>query len=120
MEKKDNVKETLNEKNPEITALEDFFGENYQKEADYIGEHLNMDSELVQKVLDAVEAFAEFAQGKEEYIVEDIDEDGLPVKAIDGEKLMQYVSKQTGVAVEIIDQILDCEVDYFDQFGLVE
>jgi hypothetical protein len=120
MEKKDNIKDVLNEKNPEITALEDFFGEDFQKEADFIGEHLKMNPELVQKALDGVDAFVEFAQGKEEYIVEEMDEDGLPVKAIDGEKLLAYVSEQTGIDVETLDKILDCEVDYFDQFGLME
>lgn len=120
MDKNNGMKETLNEKNPEIVSLEEFFGEDFQKEADFIGEKLGMDSELVQKVLDGADAFMEFAEGKEEYIVEEIDEDGLPVKAISGDKLMAYVSEQTGIDMEILDRIYDCEVDYFAQFGLAE
>ncbi|MGN0155310.1 MAG: hypothetical protein ACI4A3_12740 [Lachnospiraceae bacterium] len=114
------IEEKLNEKNPEIAALEAFFGEDFQKEADFIGEKLEMDPELVQKALDGADAFMEFAQGKEEYIVEEIDEDGLPVKAISGDKLMAYVSEQTGIDIETLDKIYDCEVDYFSQFGLAE
>lgn len=114
------IEENLNEKNPEIASLEAFFGEDFQKEADFIGERLEMDPELVQKALDGADAFMEFAQGKEEYIVEEIDEDGLPVKAISGDKLMAYVSEQTGIDIETLDKIYDCEVDYFSQFGLAE
>jgi len=49
-----------------------------------------------------------------------VDEDGLPVKAVSGDKLMAYVSEQTGIDVETLDKIYDCEVDYFEQFGLVD
>ena len=115
-----NMKEVLDQRNPEFVTLQEFFGEDVQEEADFIAERLALDPEQVQKVLDVAEAFMEFAQGKEEYIVEEIDEDGLPVKAISGDKLMAYVSEQTGISVETIDQIFDCEVDYFAQFGLVE
>ncbi|MBQ4058321.1 MAG: hypothetical protein IJD40_05260 [Lachnospiraceae bacterium] len=120
MDKEKNIKETLDEKNPEILSLEEFFGEDFQKEADFIGERLQMDPELVQKALDGAEAFMEFAEGKEEYIVEDIDEDGLPIKAISGDALMAFVSEKTGIDVETLDKIYDCEVDYFEQFGLME
>ena len=120
MDKEKNIKETLDEKNPEILSLEEFFGEDFQKEADFIGERLQMDPELVQKALDGAEAFMEFAEGKEEYIVEDIDEDGLPIKAISGDELMAFVSEKTGIDVETLDKIYDCEVDYFEQFGLME
>lgn len=117
-EKQNDAKSAMNEMNPEIASLEAFFGEDFQKEADFIGVKLNIDPDVVQKVLDTVDAFVEFAQGKEEYIVEEMDEDGLPVQAIDGEKLMAYVVEHTGLDFETIDQILDCEVDYFEQFGL--
>lgn len=117
--KKNGISETLEERNPELASLEEFFGDNFQKEADFIGEQLNLDPEFVQKALDGVDAFVEFASGKEEYIVEDVDEDGLPCKAIDGEKLMAYVVEHTGIDFETLDQILDCEVDYFEQFGLM-
>lgn len=120
MDKKNGIKETLNEKNPEIVSLEEFFGEDFQKEAEFIGEKLEMDPALVQKALDGADAFMEFAEGKEEYIVEEIDEDGIPVKAVSGDKLMAYVSEQTGIDIETLDRIFDCEVDYFEQFGLVE
>ena len=111
MDKKNDIKETLNEKNPEILSLEEFFGEDFQKEADFIGEKLEISPELVQKALDGADAFMEFAEGKEEYIVEEIDEDGLPVKAVSGDKLMAYVSEQTGIDIETLDRIYDCEVD---------
>ena len=91
-----------------------------QEEADFIGERLGLDPELVQKALDGSEAFMEIAAGNPEYIVEEIDEEGLPVKAISGDKLMAYVSEQTGIDLETLDQIYDCEVDYFEQFGLVD
>lgn len=120
MEKKDNLKETLDAKNPEIVSLEEFFGEDFQKEADFIGEKLGMDPELVQKALDGADAFMEIAEGNPEYIVEEIDEDGLPIKAISGDKLMAYVSEQTGIDMDTLDKIYDCEVDYFEQFGLVD
>lgn len=115
-----NIKDTINEKNPEIVTLEEFFGEDFQKEADFIGERLQMDPELVQKALDGADAFMEFAEGKEEYIVEDVDEDGLPIKAISGDALMAYVSEQIGIDVETLDKIYDCEMDYFAQFGLAD
>jgi len=120
MDKKNDIKETLNEKNPEILSLEEFFGEDFQKEADFIGEKLEMSPGLVQKALDGADAFMEFAEGKEEYIVEEIDEDGLPVKAVSGDKLMAYVSERTGIDIETLDKIYDCEVDYFAQFGLAD
>lgn len=120
MDKNNDIKEIIKEKNPEIVSLEEFFGEDFQKEADFIGEKLCMDPELVQKALDGADAFMEFAEGKEEYIVEEIDEDGLPVKAISGDKLMAYVSEHTGIDLETLDKIYDCEVDYFAQFGLAE
>lgn len=119
MDKK-NVKDTLNEKNPEILSLEEFFGEDFQKEADFIGEKLQMNPELVQKALDGADSFMEFAEGKAEYIVEEMDEDGLPVKMISGDKLMAYVSEQTGIDVATLDKIYDCEADYFAQFGLAD
>lgn len=116
----EDVKKKLDEQNPEILTLQEFFGEDFQAEADFIGERLNLDPELVQKALDEAENFMEYAEGKEEYIVEDIDEDGLPIKAISGDALMAYVSEQTGIDVCILDKIYDCEVDYFEQFGLME
>ncbi len=120
MDKEKDMKEILNEKNPEIVSLEEFFGGDFQKEADFIGERLELDPELVQKALDGAETFMEFAQGKEEYIVEDVDEEGLPIKAISGDALMAYVSEQTGIDVDTLDKIYDCEMDYFEQFGLME
>ena len=120
MDKSNDIKEMINEKNPEMVSLEEFFGENFQKEADFIGEQLGMNPETVQKALDGADAFMEFAEGKDEYIVEEIDEDGLPVKAISGDKLMAYVSERTGIDMETLDKIYDCEVDYFAQFGLAE
>lgn len=111
---------TIDSKNPEFMTLEEFFGEDFQSEADFIGEHLEMDPEMVQKVLDCTDSFMEVAEGNPEYIVEEIDEDGLPVKAISGDKLMAYVSEKTGIAIEILDKIYDCEVDYFEQFGLAD
>lgn len=116
----EDIKKKLDEQNPEILTLQEFFGEDFQKEADFIGERLNMDPELVQKALDGAESFMEFAQGKEEYIVDDVDEDGLPIKAISGDALMAYVSEQTGIDVDTLDKIYDCEIDYFEQFGLME
>lgn len=116
----EDIKKKLEEQNPEILSLQEFFGEDYQAEADFIGERLNLDSELVQKALDGAESFMEFAEGKEEYIVDDVDEDGLPIKAISGDALMAYVSEQTGIDVDTLDKIYDCEMDYFEQFGLME
>ncbi len=115
-----NMKDVLDDKNPEIVSLEEFFGEDFQKEADFIAEKLGMDPELVQKALDGSDAFMEFAEGKEEYIVDDVDEDGLPIKAISGDALMAFVSEKTGIDVETLDKIYDCEVDYFEQFGLID
>ncbi len=115
-----NMKDVINEKNPEIVSLEEFFGEDFQQEADFIAEKLGMDPELVQKALDGSDAFMEFAEGKEEYIVDDVDEDGLPIKAISGDALMAFVSEKTGIDIETLDKIYDCEVDYFAQFGLIE
>ncbi len=115
-----NMKDVLNDKNPEIVSLEEFFGEDFQQEADFIAEKLGMDPELVQKALDGSDAFMEFAEGKEEYIVDDVDEDGLPIKAISGDALMAFVSEKTGIDIETLDKIYDCEVDYFAQFGLIE
>ena len=114
------MKDVINEKNPEIVSLEEFFGEDFQQEADFIAEKLGMDPELVQKALDGSDAFMEFAEGKEEYIVDDVDEDGLPIKAISGDALMAFVSEKTGIDIETLDRIYDCEVDYFAQFGLIE
>lgn len=116
----EDIKKKLEEQNPEILSLQEFFGEDYQAEADFIGERLNLDPELVQKALDGAESFMEFAEGKEEYIVDDVDEDGLPIKAISGDALMAYVSEQTGIDVDTLDKIYDCEMDYFEQFGLME
>lgn len=115
-----NKEDVINEKNPEIVSLEEFFGEDFQQEADFIAEKLGMDPELVQKALDGSDAFMEFAEGKEEYIVDDVDEDGLPIKAISGDALMAFVSEKTGIDIETLDRIYDCEVDYFAQFGLIE
>ncbi len=114
------MKDVINEKNPEIVSLEEFFGEDFQQEADFIAEKLGMDPELVQKALDGSDTFMEFAEGKEEYIVDDVDEDGLPIKAISGDALMAFVSEKTGIDIETLDRIYDCEVDYFAQFGLIE
>lgn len=116
----EDIKKKLDEQNPEILTLQEFFGEDFQAEADYIGERLGFDPELVQKALDGAESFMEFAEGKEEYIVDDVDEDGLPIKAISGDALMAYVSEQTGIDMDTLDKIYDCEVDYFEQFGLME
>lgn len=116
----EDIKKKLEEQNPEILSLQEFFGEDYQAEADFIGERLNLAPELVQKALDGAESFMEFAEGKEEYIVDDVDEDGLPIKAISGDALMAYVSEQTGIDVDTLDKIYDCEMDYFEQFGLME
>ena len=116
----EDIKKKIDEQNPEILSLQEFFGEDFQAEADFIGEKLNLEPELVQMALDGADAFMEFAEGKEEYIVDDVDEDGLPIKAISGDALMAYVSEQTGIDMETLDQIYDCEVDYFAQFGLVE
>lgn len=110
----------LNEKNPEISALEAFFGENPQKEVDFISEHLNMEPEVVQQALACADAFAESAAEHPEYIIDDVDEDGLPIKVISGEAMMQYVMEQTGMDAETLDKIYDCEVEYFEQFGLVD
>lgn len=120
MESNENIKNILNEKNPEFMSLQQFFGEDFKEEAEFIGEQLNLDPEMVQKVLNLTDEFSEIAQGNPEYIVEEIDEDGLPVKAISGDKLMEYVNSKTGIDVEVLDKIYDCEVDYFEQFGLVD
>lgn len=117
---KNAMEEALKEKNGEIAALEAFFGENPQKETDFISEKLNMDPEIVQRALDAADAFAESAVDHPEYIIDDVDEDGLPIKVISGEAMMKYVTEQTGIDYETLDRIYDCEVDYFDQFGLVD
>lgn len=116
----EDIKKKLDEQNPEILTLQEFFGEDFQTEADFIGEKLNLEPEFVQKALDGADRFMEFAEGKEEYIVEDVDEDGIPIKAISGDALMAYVSEQTGIDVDTLDKIYDCEVDYFEQFGLME
>ncbi len=116
----EDIKRQLEENNPEIMTLQEFFGENFQSEADFIGEQLNLDPELVQKALDGADSFMEFAEGKPEYIVDDVDEDGLPIQAISGDALMAYVSEQTGIDLETLDKIYDSEVDYFAQFGLAE
>ena len=120
MEEKENIKDILDGKNTGFAALQDFFGEDFQEEADFIGEKLNISPEIIQRVLDATEAFSEIAQGNPEYIVEDVDEDGLPIMAISGDKLMEYVTDKTGMDIEILDKIYDCEMDYFEQFGLVD
>ncbi len=119
-EKKNAIEETLTERNGEIAALEAFFGENPQKEVDYISEKLNMEPELIQKALDAADEFAESAVDHPEYIIDDVDEDGLPIKVISGEAMMEYAVEKTGIDSETLDKIYDCEVDYFDQFGLVD
>ncbi len=119
-EKKNAIEETLKERNGEIAALEAFFGENPQKEVDYISEKLNMEPELIQKALDAADEFAESAVDHPEYIIDDVDEDGLPIKVISGEAMMEYAVEKTGIDSETLDKIYDCEVDYFDQFGLVD
>lgn len=120
MEKKNGVSEALNERNSELASLEAFFGENPQKEVDFISEALGMDPEIVQKALEYADAFAESAAEHPEYIIDDVDEDGLPIKVISGDAMMEYVCKETGIDMETLDKIYDCEVDYFDQFGLVE
>lgn len=119
-EKKNRVTESLEEKNPEFAALQNFFGENFKMEADFIGETLNIAPELVQKALDGAESFSEIAEGNPEYIVVEMDEDGLPVKMISGDKMYAYIREQTGIEEEMLDKIFDCEVDYFEQFGLVD
>lgn len=119
-EKKNAIEETLKERNGEIAALEAFFGENPQKEVDYISEKLNMEPELIQKALDVADEFAESAVDHPEYIIDDVDEDGLPIKVISGEAMMEYAVEKTGIDSETLDKIYDCEVDYFDQFGLVD
>jgi len=120
MDNKKDMNQNLNEQNPEFAALQQFFGENVQKEADFIGITLNIDPELVQKVLDSCEEFSAMAEGNPEYIVEELDEDGIPVKMISGDKMYAFISEQTGVDEDTLDKIFDCEVDYFEQFGLVE
>ncbi|MDO5155012.1 MAG: hypothetical protein Q4D51_03510 [Eubacteriales bacterium] len=120
MDNKKDMNQNLNEQNPEFAALQQFFGENVQKEADFIGAQLDVDPELVQKVLDSCEEFSAIAEGNPEYIVEELDEDGIPVKMISGDKMYAFISEQTGVAEDLLDQIFDAEVDYFEQFGLVE
>lgn len=119
-EKKNGIEETLSERNGELAALEAFFGENPQKEVDFISERLNMEPEVVQKALDAADEFAQSAVGHPEYIIDDVDEDGLPIKVISGEAMMKYAVEKTGIDSETLDKIYDCEVDYFDQFGLVD
>lgn len=116
----EDIKKKLDEQNPEILTLQEFFGEDVQAEADFIGERLGLEPELVQKALDGSDAFMEFAEGKEEYIVDDVDEDGLPIKAISGDALMAFVNEKTGIDIETLDKIYDCEVDYFAQFGLMD
>lgn len=117
---KNAIEETLSEHNGELAALEAFFGENPQKEADYISAALELDPELVQKALDAADEFAQSAAEHPEYIIDDVDEDGLPIKVISGEAMMEYVTKKTGIDYETLDKIYDCEVDYFAQFGLAD
>ena len=117
---KNAMEEALKERNGEIAALEAFFGENPQKETDFISEKLNMDPEIVQRALDAADSFAESAVDHPEYIIDDVDEDGLPIKVISGEAMMEYAVEKTGIDSETLDKIYDCEVDYFDQFGLVD
>ncbi len=117
---KNNMEKALQEQNGELAALEAFFGENPQKEVDYISEALGLETELVEKALEAADRFAESAGQHPEYIIDDVDEDGLPIKVISGEAMMEYVVKETGIDYETLDKIYDCEVDYFDQFGLVE
>lgn len=115
-----NINNVLDERNPEFAALQDFFGKDFMEEADYIAEKLEMEPEIVQKALDACEAFSRIAEGNPEYIVEELDEDGLPVKMISGDKMYAFITEQTGIDEETLDRIFDCEVDYFEQFGLVE
>lgn len=119
-DEKNAIEETLKERNGEIAALEAFFGENPQKEADYISTALELEPELVQKALDAADEFTESAVDHPEYIIDDVDEDGLPIKVISGEAMMEYVTKKTGIDYETLDKIYDCEVDYFAQFGLAD
>lgn len=122
MDKKEGngISETLKEKNGELAALEAFFGENPQKEVDYIADTLGLDGEMVQKALESADTFAESAAEHPEYIIDDVDEDGLPIKVISGEAMMQYVMEQTGMDYETLDRIFDAEVDYFEQYGLME
>ena len=115
-----NVNNVLDERNLEFAALQDFFGKDFMEEADYIAEKLELDPEIVQKALDACEAFSRIAEGNPEYIVEELDEDGLPVKMISGDKMYAFITEQTGIDEATLDKIFDCEVDYFEQFGLVE
>lgn len=115
-----NVNNVLDERNLEFAALQDFFGKDFMEEADYIAEKLELDPEIVQKALDACEAFSRIAEGNPEYIVEELDEDGLPVKMISGDKMYAFITEQTGIDEVTLDKIFDCEVDYFEQFGLVE
>lgn len=117
---KNAIEETLSERNGELAALEAFFGENPQKEADYISAALELDPELVQKAIDVADEFAQSAAEHPEYIIDDVDEDGLPIKVISGEAMMEYVTKKTGIDYETLDKIYDCEVDYFAQFGLAD
>ena len=70
-----NVNNVLDERNLEFAALQDFFGKDFMEEADYIAEKLELDPEIVQKALDACEAFSRIAEGNPEYIVEELDED---------------------------------------------
>lgn len=120
MEQKKDFNQLLDERNPELAALQDFFGEGVMAECDFIAEKLGLDAELVQKAIDACEAFSVMAEGNPEYIVEELDEDGLPVKMISGDKMYAYISEQTGIDENTLDQIFDCEIDYFEQFGLVD
>ena len=115
-----NVNNVLDERNLEFAALQDFFGKDFMEEADYIAEKLELDPEIVQKALDACEAFSRIAEGNPEYIVEELDEDGLPVKMISGDKMYAFITEQTGIDEVTLDKIFDCEMDYFEQFGLVE
>ena len=115
-----NVNNVLDERNLEFAALQDFFGKDFMEEADYIAEKLELDPEIVQKALDACEAFSRIAEGNPEYIVEELDEDGLPVKMISGDKMYAFITEQTGIDEATLDKIFDCEMDYFEQFGLVE
>lgn len=117
---KNPIEETLNERNGELAALEAFFGENPQKEADYISAKLNIESELVQQALECADEFVEGAGEHPEYIIDDVDEDGLPIKVISGEAMMEYVMEKTGIDYETLDKIYDCEVDYFAEFGLAD
>ena len=120
MAEKKNEYNVVDEKNPEFASLQQFFGEDFVEETEYIAEKLELDYEGVQKALDACEAFSKIAEGNPEYIVEELDEDGLPVKMISGDKMYAFITEQTGIDEATLDKIFDCEVDYFEQFGLVE